>query len=100
MSRKDLFFLLCSLTLVFAIKGQTSEDFKSLCSFENNELSNSKSINCNPVSDIVINQGEEIICITLDNRNGKYANTSIEVEGVKSIGLVNIYKHTLLPTFK
>lgn len=92
MSRKDLFFLLCSLSLILAIKSQTNED---LCSFKNNGLTNIKSINCDPISAVIINQGEEILCISLDNRNGKYANTSIEVEGVRSIGLVNIYKYII-----
>lgn len=92
MVNKELFILLCFLSFIISIKSQNSEDLRYVCTIKikNNE-SNYKSINCDPIYDIFINQGEDYLCIYLDNQNGQYINSSIEVEGVKSIGLVNIF---------
>lgn len=89
---KELFFLLYTIISINSIKSQNSEVITKLCDFnnKNNDLNNYKLINCAPNTDVIINQGEESLCIYVDNRNGKYTKSSIEIDGgVTSIELVS-----------
>lgn len=91
MDRKELILLFCSLLLIVSTRSENSTETESYCNLNaENSAINHKIISCTPSSDVIINQGQDVLCIYLKNQNGQYANTSVEVDGVKSIGLVRI----------
>lgn len=94
--RVDLFFLLLSFFAIGFIKSENSTIKTSYCSFNEttNSVSNHKSFNCDPISELFIenlsnSDGDEILCMYLNNLNGIYTNTTFEVEGVRRLGFVS-----------